>query len=1833
MKKIIKTNDATKGGEFVGESHQGENGGMRAIVVDNGKQPILVEGSEVIINKKSVNSKKELTVKGTPKEILSTINQLDGNGVAIGDEDAEILAKYKNGGKIGSDKKSELERLKNLPYSKFLLEVLDSYKELNAEVGIKGYHQNSGEPIIGYFPNQYEYMYRSDSTGKPIRFFIDLGNEKYIHPFDINPKFNASEQKRIEQKADYFVKEGNEKYEKSIKELKDNNELDIAIETLKKALISLNIINQYDSSDIFKSSGTSILESKKAPYEGGNKNKMNFETYHERVNDDKLSSNVKNLDLERFKEEYLVGEFENIKLFNKWFINWYKSISKDMNISFSIPNELQPYKDKNTLILDAFEKKNQSIDAKKYFQEIIDKADEFDITIYLEPSPKHTFFIDNEEKKAKITKEYLITYYKNFGFIENNDNYSMKRTPKTFKTGGKIPNFSNMSKSEIKEFYDSPEGKKLDAETYAEWSKLVNMSKSELEDFYNSEEGKQAGLKQREADEQGISSGRESAKWILKMKDIPYTKWTPDMWRWAKKQISFIKRMTGVKGDLRDENNKPTRKLLALKIWGNNPEKFNNGGEIPSLIEKGIVELIFHETTPKHAEIYGLTAEKPLYIQTLYVKDDKRLKGIGEKVLHYIDSIAKQNGNDVIFGHINQKSTFIKDEKQKFNDVDMVKSWLHNNGYLLNEDNNDFHKVVTFETGGLIAPNGRKSNLTPEQYKLVRTPEFKAWFGDWENNPENASKVVDENGEPLVVYHGTDNDFNEFKPSVKALASHTKRTQPIFFSPNLQFASAYGRNVKSIFLNIRKLFYGRKLNQEQEDYFYDLILNDEIKKGTNEDSAIEHAYQTLRNLKLGSWGVLESDFMWNFYKQYNYNGFIVDEGYENYAVFDSNQIKIADGTNTTFDANNPDIRFETGGELKNIKYMNTVGKQLSLMDDETNEDYQTIDIFQGTEIETFAKGGGIGENQASFSIREVNNWDEVPVRWKNTSKINKINYKVDPKDKGLNDLMSKIVGNDALRPVFSGINFDENGATSTDAHRFLSIPAETEFRGVYKTLKSIQKTKGTDLIDGKYPNYQAVIPKEFSAVHQVDLYKLLQYCNVALNYANKYTKQIGLKVNEEMNIGLNAKFTIDVLTSFIKMGYDKAYFHFDTPSRAVVISNDKNPTLGKSTIGLIMPVMLNRGGDKYSVLGSMDIDYNLYLKPYFDFEKNEILNSDGSVADFKMNYGEDDVFTKEIVGIIKSITPSNSKLYILENFIVKNKTIKVTDLADSIEIKNIDVPDGIYRIENDAVIQSSLSIDDVDDYPKIAIIEDYDTIKINKDFFKWAIEKTKNYVGKDDLRPVMTGVNIQKKGGLLSITSTDAHLLATIDSTKYIKLNGIENDFSITVTPKNLFEAVKLMDSEEIEIAFTKDRYSDGVLKGSITVKFICSDVVYTTFSIEGKYPNYRAVIPYNNPKALLINMRDINSIVNSTEAKDFVSKNKKEADLIKIYGVELDGNINISIQATKGGYKQESKILGDKFLGKVGYDYDYETTNGNTCSLIMPVMKNEGLESNIFTFNAVLFGKFLDNLDGDILELGFSEPSRAYIVGERNLFYTEPKIKIKPKTEKVKSQIEKGLKVEQEHRETLEEIASGDITVDEAIKKTVEDHLEENPEYYEDLAKMERENKKYDWDSIINKFGEVYFIDIESDNKISSDQVKAEEYKWQFDRYSKYASPLSWKEAEKKFKDSLTKDELDSIEISYKKDEYADAEEHDSEKYYTEIIVTKKEQYEPKDISIKDLIEALEILGETELIEALMLLDDDVETFATGGEIENKSMIFEPTKTQDDIDEEIMETQFGKNI
>ncbi len=60
------------------------------------------------------------------------------------------------------------------------------------------------------------------------------------------------------------------------------------------------------------------------------------------------------------------------------------------------------------------------------------------------------------------------------------------------------------------------------------------------------------------------------------------------------------------------------------------------------------------------------------------------------------------------------------------------------------------------------APNGKPSNLNERQWLQVRTKAFKDWFGDWENDPKSASKVVDENGEPMVVYHSSPESFTVF---------------------------------------------------------------------------------------------------------------------------------------------------------------------------------------------------------------------------------------------------------------------------------------------------------------------------------------------------------------------------------------------------------------------------------------------------------------------------------------------------------------------------------------------------------------------------------------------------------------------------------------------------------------------------------------------------------------------------------------------------------------------------------------------------------------------------------------------------------------------------------------------------------------------------------------------------------------------------------------------------------------------------------------------------------------------------------------------------------------
>jgi hypothetical protein len=194
------------------------------------------------------------------------------------------------------------------------------------------------------------------------------------------------------------------------------------------------------------------------------------------------------------------------------------------------------------------------------------------------------------------------------------------------------------------------------------------------------------------------------------------------------------------------------------------------------------------------------------------------------------------------------------------------------------------------ENGGLLASNGKKSNLTPEQYKLVRTPEFKAWFGDWDNDPENASKVVDENGEPMVVYHGTSVDFTIFLSGKPTIAAYGKG---FYFTNDKAFAQNYARGengkILNLFLNIRKIF---EIYEDELPIGYEKYSDMESNKGTSRDF-------TNKLISQGYNGVYAKN-------KYNENEIV---------VFEPNQIKLADGSNTTFDSNNPDIRYDMGAEL------------------------------------------------------------------------------------------------------------------------------------------------------------------------------------------------------------------------------------------------------------------------------------------------------------------------------------------------------------------------------------------------------------------------------------------------------------------------------------------------------------------------------------------------------------------------------------------------------------------------------------------------------------------------------------------------------------------------------------------------------------------------------------------------------------------------------------------------------------------------------------------------------------------------------------------------------
>ena len=276
----------------------------------------------------------------------------------------------------------------------------------------------------------------------------------------------------------------------------------------------------------------------------------------------------------------------------------------------------------------------------------------------------------------------------------------------------------------------------------------------------------------------------------------------------------------------------------------------------------------------------------------------------------------------------------------------------------------------------------------------------------------------------------------------------------------------------------------------------------------------------------------------------------------------------------------------------------------------------------------------ITSEQGNYTLSYINS-DEFP----NTPEISEaksitINNKT--LENGIKNTLFT-TGNDDLRPVMSGVYAELNMTSilfvATDAHKLVKyencIESENENSASFiihkKPLQLIKNTinetsdniqidyNNTNvifsfnnmqiycrLIDGNYPNYSAVIPKENPNHLNVDRISFLNALKRVCIFSNQTTYQIKFSINgneinlsgedidfsnkgqerikceydgQDIDIGFNGKFLIEILNT---LESEKINMLFSSPSKAAIIKPDNNETESEKILMLVMPVMLNQ---------------------------------------------------------------------------------------------------------------------------------------------------------------------------------------------------------------------------------------------------------------------------------------------------------------------------------------------------------------------------------------------------------------------------------------------------------------------------------------------------------------------------------------------------------------------------------------------------------------------------------------------------------------------------------
>ena len=365
----------------------------------------------------------------------------------------------------------------------------------------------------------------------------------------------------------------------------------------------------------------------------------------------------------------------------------------------------------------------------------------------------------------------------------------------------------------------------------------------------------------------------------------------------------------------------------ALKLWASNyvdefqedilPGILSQGkekikGELDKIQPKRPLNLVHEIERVSDSEIVmsftSIPVEKAPSTDTKNTTDRSQIRAAKTELETFADQLMKSNLAEEVI---------ILNEQEIIDKVSEI------------EDGANFQKIEDIEleydeNGRHLAPNGKPSNLTEEQAKLVRTTNFKNWFGDWENDPQNASKVVDENGEPLVIYRGDNEEFTEFDRSKTKGARYGKLFN---LTSDKSFAYQHG-NLRSFFVNSKNPLDIDNIGNVNIDKLIEgvnKILGQPMDK-TSEDNFRKNPYKLINT-------ILQSD---KFITALSYAGYtgVQELSYNGVqAVVEPNQIKSATDNEGSFSNDSNNIRKQViseKGAQKIEKYKNNLEKAKEL---------------------------------------------------------------------------------------------------------------------------------------------------------------------------------------------------------------------------------------------------------------------------------------------------------------------------------------------------------------------------------------------------------------------------------------------------------------------------------------------------------------------------------------------------------------------------------------------------------------------------------------------------------------------------------------------------------------------------------------------------------------------------------------------------------------------------------------------------------------------------------------------------------------------------------------